>query len=213
MDGIYVRKIGIFGGTFDPVHWGHLLIAKSAMSQAALEQVIWVPTPHPHYRQAAQFEHRLAMVQRAIAFCPTFTTAAIKSAPATSTYAIHTLLELQTIYPNTHWYSILGLDAFQTLPRWHRRREVAAGCDWLIAPRLMTPRCEQGSAKTQSICEQVVQQLADESIDIRWQILEQPFVEISASLVRQYCREHRSIRALVPESVRIYISDRHLYCE
>lgn len=208
-----MRKLGIFGGTFDPVHYGHLLIAESALDSVALEQVIWVPTPHPHYRQAARFEHRLAMVQRAIANHPAFTIAPIAANCSATTYAIHTLLELQAVYPNTHWYWILGLDTFQTLPRWYRRQEIATSCDWLVASRLLSSvhKQEQDSANPQQICEQVVQQLASEHISIKWQILQVPLFGISATLVRQYCREHRSIRYLVPESVRIYLSEHHLY--
>lgn len=207
-----MRKVGIFGGTFDPIHWGHLLIAETALNQVALEQVIWVPTPRPHYRQATQFEHRLAMVQMAIGDRPAFTT--VPSAAEFSTYAINTLLHLQAIYPNTYWYWILGLDTFQTLPRWYQRQKLAASCDWLIAPRIIPsmPK-DQGSVQTQLLCEKVVQDLANEYINIKWQILQVPLIEVSASLIRQYCREYRSIRYLVPESVRIYITDRNLYSE
>lgn len=205
-----MRKVGIFGGTFDPIHWGHLLIAETALNQVALEHVIWVPTLRPHYRQATQFEHRLAMVQRAIGDRPAFTT--VPSTADCSTYAINTLLHLQAIYPNTYWYWILGLDTFQSLPRWYQRQELAASCDWLIAPRLLSsvPK-EQGIVQTQLICEQVVQQLKDVNYNIKWQILQVPLFEVSASLVRQYCRECRSIRYLVPESVRIYIINHNLY--
>ena len=205
-----MRKVGIFGGTFDPIHWGHLLIAETALNQVALEQVIWVPTLRPHYRQATQFEHRLAMVQRAIGDRPAFTT--VPSTADCSTYAINTLLHLQAIYPNTYWYWILGLDTFQTLPRWYRR-ELAASCDWLIAPRLLSSHPKQGIIPTQVMCEQVVQNLVIENINIKWQILQVPLIEVSASLIRQYCREYRSIRYLVPESVRIYITNHNLYSD
>ena len=82
--------MGIFGGTFDPVHWGHLLIAESALSQIVLEQVIWVPSPSPHYRKAAPVEHRWEMVERAIADNPSFIIAPESVRRATSSYSIDT---------------------------------------------------------------------------------------------------------------------------
>ena len=85
-------KIGIFGGTFDPVHWGHLLIAESALSQMALDWVIWVPNPRPHNKQAVLFEHRWEMVQVAIANRPGFTIFPKLAESSTSTYAIQTLI-------------------------------------------------------------------------------------------------------------------------
>lgn len=214
-----MRKMGIFGGTFDPVHWGHLLIAESALCQGDLEQVIWVPNPQPHYKLAALFEHRLEMVQTAIADHSAFSISPIAANPSTPYYAIQTLIDLQTIYPNTDWYWILGLDAFQTLPRWYRRQELAAACEWLVAPRLvsvgMGERGRDGGDGGESLfrCEQVARQLADEGTSVEWEILQMPVLGISASLIRQYCRNCRSIRYLVPEPVRIYISTHNLYCE
>lgn len=201
-------KIGIFGGTFDPVHWGHLLIAQSALSQMGLEQVIWVPN-HPHYKQASPFEHRLEMVARAIASNPAFTTFSSPGDHSIATYAIQTLIELQAAYPNTDWYWILGLDTFQTLPRWYRQQEIATACNWIVAPR--TGSFVQLAIAQDSAGEFVAQQLAAQGIDIKWQVLQMPMIGISSSLIRQYCRNSHSIRYLVAEPVRIYIATHNLY--
>jgi nicotinate-nucleotide adenylyltransferase len=201
-------KLGIFGGTFDPVHWGHLLIAEGAYNQVGLEQVIWVVNPRPHYKQATPFQHRWEMVRSAIADRHDWAIAPDWENFVQATYAIQTLQALQAIYPHSHWYWILGLDTFQTLPRWYRRQEIASACEWLVAPR---PLLNSESTPIQVLCDRVAQQLATESIDIRWQIVDLPLVGISASLVRQYCRDRRSIRYLVPEAVRIYIATHHLY--
>lgn len=208
-----MRKVAILGGTFDPVHWGHLLIAETALSQVALEQVIWVPTRRPPHKQAAKFEHRLQMVQRAIADHPAFALSPGAANRSDPSYAIQTLIDLQAVYPNTHWYWIVGLDAFQTLPRWYRRQELAAECDWLVAPRLCARGEQSGGTwvQVQFVCEQVAQQLAEEGISIHWQILHMPWVGVSSSLIRQYCRDRYSIRYLVPEAVRIYIATHNLY--
>lgn len=204
-------KIGIFGGTFDPVHWGHLLIAECAMSEVELDRVIWVTTPEPHYKQAVPFEHRLEMVQMAIADHPGFTIFRSQCQVSTRSYAFQTLFSLQAAYPNTDWYWILGLDTFQTLPRWYRLVEIATACNWIVAPRGSV--VQQAIAQVQLTCEQVVQQLAVHNVTIKWQILHLPMVGVSSSLVRQRCRSNYSIRYLVPEAVRTYIASHNLYSD
>ena len=201
-------KIGIFGGTFDPVHWAHLLIAEGACSQFGLEQVIWVVNSRPHYKRSTPFEHRWEMVRQAIADRHDWTIAPRSDNFVQAKYASQTLQQLQAIYPDSSWYWILGLDTFLTLPRWYHRQEIAPACEWSIAPR---PLSGSESPPIQVLCDRVAQQLATESIDIRWQIIDLPLVGISASLVRQYCCDRRSIRYLVPEAVKIYISTHQLY--
>jgi len=205
-----MKKLGIFGGTFDPVHWGHLLVAEGACSQVGLERVIWVVNSRPHYKRSTSFQHRWEMLRQAIADRSDFAIAPDSDNFLNATYASQTLQALQAIYPPSHWYWILGLDTFLTLPRWYRRQEIAPACEWLVAPR---PLFEAESPPIQVLCDRVAQQLATESIYIRWQIIDLPLVGISASLVRQYCGDRRSIRYFVPEAVRIYISTHRLYVQ
>ena len=106
-----MRSIAIFGGTFDPVHWGHLILAETALHQVPLEYVIWVPSLNPPHKQPTSFEHRVEMLQLAIKDNPSFTISSVEVNRSGTSYAIDTLLELSTFYPNTHWYWILGLDA------------------------------------------------------------------------------------------------------
>lgn len=203
-----MRRLAIFGGTFDPVHWGHLLIAETALHQVSLEQVIWVPSLNPPHKQAALFEHRLDMVQRAIADNPRFAVSLVEKSRSGASYAINTLTDLSAEYPNTHWYWIIGLDAFQTLPHWYRGQELAQLCEWLIAPRLLS-----GETTTQNelICKQVEQKLTKQFSSIHWHLLHIPLVGLSSSLIRHLCHQGKSIRYLVPESVRTYIDNHNLY--
>ncbi|MBD2055202.1 nicotinate (nicotinamide) nucleotide adenylyltransferase [Oculatella sp. FACHB-28] len=199
-------KLAILGGSFNPIHQGHLLMAEMARKQVNLDQVIWVPAQCPPHKQSielADFQHRVEMVKRAIASYPVFCLSTVDQNRTGTSYAINTLLDLQTCYPNSQWYWIVGLDAFASLPRWYRRQELAANCSWLVAPRAGQP--------AEVIGHQVVQQLAAQSIKIDWQILQMPLVEISSSLVRQYCRDRRSLQDLVPESVENYILAHSLY--
>ena len=216
-------QVAILGGTFDPVHWGHLLIAQTALSQLNLTQVIWVPDCLSPHKQACSYGHRRSMVEQAITDNPNFILSPVETVDAKPNYAIKTLTELQDTYSDCQWYWIIGIDAFQTLPHWYRREAVIPACNWLVAPRpIATTRFHftksertQPLADSQSswLCQQVAQQLASQDISIHWQLLQMPAVGISSTLIRQYCRQHRSIRYLVPESVRAYITDHNLYLE
>ncbi|MEG4201445.1 nicotinate (nicotinamide) nucleotide adenylyltransferase [Microcoleus sp. Pol12A5] len=134
-----MAKIAILGGTFDPVHWGHVLVAETAASQFALDRVIWVPDrspPHKERPDLASFEQRREMLALAIADRPDFLISPRSANPSDSSFAIDTLLYLQKLYPGDHrWYWIIGSDALLTLPKWHRCGEIGGLCDWLVAPR------------------------------------------------------------------------------
>jgi nicotinate-nucleotide adenylyltransferase len=200
-----MQKTGIFGGTFNPPHCGHLRIAEAAIAQKSLDQVLWMPT-QPHYKAAdiLDVRHRQTMVEQMIfakdpkgeALYPKF--ALCPPEANQSSYAIENLLGLQSLYPDRQWYWIVGMDAFRSLPRWYRSAELVTQCGWLVAPR---------------------DRDGVEAIDLsqwqggvmEWEFLKMPRMEISSSLIRQYCHDSRSIRHLVPDAVRIYIDQRGLY--
>lgn len=211
-------KVAILGGTFDPVHLGHLLLAETAVSQMNLNQVIWVPAYHPPHKQGLAYQHRRFMLERAIADNPAFLLYEVETARTGPDYAITTLSNLQETYPNCQWYWIIGLDAFQTLPRWYLREKLIPACDWLVAPRpgdvtASAPLFNTSDNSSLELCQQVAQKLAEQNIAVRWQLLQMPEVGISSTLIRQYCRQGRSIRYLVPEPVRTYINSHNLYLE
>jgi nicotinate-nucleotide adenylyltransferase len=199
------QKLGIFGGAFNPVHWGHLLVAEAALSQVGLDQVLWIPTYFPAHKkntELLEFKHRFNMVQAAIADHSHFTAPDLQSGKEKSSYAISTLLQLKMMYGSSEWYWIIGVDSFQTLPQWRSSPQVASQCTWLVAPR--------NSLDATQICHQVATQLAD-TLHLRWQLLSMPQVEVSSSLIRFYCQNGRSLRYLVPDPVRDYIATHRFY--
>ncbi|MCL6435138.1 MAG: nicotinate (nicotinamide) nucleotide adenylyltransferase [Leptolyngbyaceae cyanobacterium HOT.MB2.61] len=204
-----MRKIAIFGGTFNPIHWGHLLIAETALDQAALDQVIWVPTFRPPHKQQLlpAFAQRLEMVQCAIADHPAFSLSSIDMEQKGVSYAIETLQRLQVLHPSAQWFWILGSDTFQTLPKWYKSHLLIDQCTWLVAPR-WSGNCI--SAEVEKLREAVTAQL---NATLRWQLLQMPAIAISSSLIRQYRLEGRSIRYLVPDPVKIYIEKHKLYAK
>jgi nicotinate-nucleotide adenylyltransferase len=136
-----IEKRAILGGSFDPIHWGHLGIAYTALSQVGLTEIIWVTDRHkrdPHRACRIEWTHRQEMVRLAIAPEPAFS---LGPTPEPETpYAIHTWQALEQRYPQTQWYWIIGADAFVTLPKWYHAVELAQACEWLVAPR--APVCD-----------------------------------------------------------------------
>jgi nicotinate-nucleotide adenylyltransferase len=209
-----MQKIAIFGGTFNPVHWGHLLIAEAAFDQLALDQVIWVPSYHPPHKSPdlLAFEHRFEMVRLAIVGQSAFSISDVEAYSSGKSYAIATLEALKILYPSTKWYWIIGLDAFCTLSAWQASRRIAECCTWLIAPR-KGARGNGGRESNESELLAAVQKNTAQipGVKLDWHELQMPEIGVSSSLVRQCCREGRSIRYLVPETVRDYILTRQLY--
>ncbi|MEB3355379.1 MAG: nicotinate-nucleotide adenylyltransferase [Synechococcales bacterium] len=220
---------GILGGTFNPVHIGHLAAAETALDQLGLDQVLWVPNQAPPYKSQADIlenSHRLELIRRAIAPHPPFQLSEVElNRPGTS-YAVDTWQQLQASDPESEWYWILGLDSFLSLPHWHRCQELIPQCIWLVAPRPITdvlfsdvhpapssmaepPRST--TAAVEAEMQRRLQQKRLDGIPLRWQFLDMPQLEISSSLIRRYCRDRRSIRYLVPDPVWRYLEIHQLY--
>jgi nicotinate-nucleotide adenylyltransferase len=206
-----MQRLAIFGGTFNPIHWGHLITAEAALDQAQLNRVIWVPSNHPPHRTASEllsFQHRAEMVKRAIADHNAFFLSTLEQDKPGNSYAIDTFTNLQTLYPNSQWFWLVGLDAFQSLPRWYRGQEMADQCCWLVAPRIVT---ETDVEIASLACQHIADRLAQQSVKLHWQLLQMPLIGISSSLIRQYRSDRRSIRYLVPDPVQTYILEQNLY--
>lgn len=210
-------RLGILGGTFNPPHYGHLQLADTALQQAALDAVIWVPNRDPPYRLKTDrrfTEHRLAMVQRSIAPYPQFQLSTVDLDRPGPSYAIDTLRDLDQQYPGSRWYWILGMDAFRRLPQWYGSAELVTRCTWLVAPRPDNPLPDTATPQSR-IIEQFQQAAIAPSfpkgVTITWQLLQMPPLNISSSLVRQRCRDRQPIDDLVPPAINDYLSTQQLY--
>ncbi|NBO30777.1 MAG: nicotinate (nicotinamide) nucleotide adenylyltransferase [Cyanobacteria bacterium WB6_1B_304] len=230
------KKIGIFGGTFDPVHRGHLTLAQVASHQFSLDLVIWVPTGVPFHKNShgllthspppSAYENRLSMVQLAIAPHPNFLVSSIEADCNHRSYAIHTFWRLrksmESQYGPCQWYWLMGLDTFQTLPNWYLSRELIPECTWLVANRTQTMAPVNGL----DICQSVVDRLIDQFnpnqpflrdgdgrigfYPIRWHLL-QLSLPISSTVIRQRYQIGESIGDWVPFQVLDYIKAHGLY--
>lgn len=206
------KRVAIFGGTFDPVHWGHLSLARAASKVFQLNAVVWIPSFCPPHKSqgVSPYVHRAAMVRAAIASYPEFElfeeTPPDRLETTTPNYAIETFGLLQKRYGDREWYWLLGSDAFSTLPRWYQRHRLIPAIAWLVAPRP-----SRSVEQVESACSEVVRQLEQQGISIRWHLFPAPYPHISSTQIRQAYRQSQSCFPPVPESVRTYIATHQLY--
>lgn len=198
-------NIGIFGGTFDPPHLGHLILAERCREQAGLDQVwflvSYVP-PHKTDRDLTRFEQRCDMAALAITGQPAFRVEPIEKELPPPSYTAETLAELARRHPDDTFSLIIGGDSLNDLPTWYQPARVVRQARLLAVPR---PAVEAVAAADLAI------RLEVPPTDVRLQVVECPQVDISSRDIRQRVRENKSIRFLVPRSVEEYVRERKLY--
>lgn len=136
-------RIGVLGGTFDPIHLAHLALARAAMEQANLDQVLFVVSASPPHKVGdvrLDAEQRMELVQAALADEPGMLASRIEMDRGGPSYTSDTLLQLRTEQPGAALFLILGMDAVHDLPRWHRPDLIVANARILAAPRPDLPR-------------------------------------------------------------------------
>lgn len=194
-------RVGVLGGSFDPVHVGHLKLAQTAYEQANLERVIFVPAGYQWRKagqQAASAGERCEMVRLAIAGHPHFELATLEAEREGPSYSDVTLEALKEEKPGAEFVFIMGWDALADLPNWHAPERVLELATLAVAGRAG----DGGSAASEAL-----------PGGLRGRViwLDMPPVHVSATEVRERVRAGRSIEGLVPEAVRRYIADENLY--
>jgi len=192
-------RIGLMGGTFDPIHLGHLVAAECAMEAASLDEIRFMPTyqpPHKSGDQGATPDERRAMVELAIASQPKFRLEPIELDRGGVSYSVDTAAELATREPNSQFFWIIGGDMVQYLPQWHEIEKLAGIVSFIGLHRPGYP---------------IRQAELPPFLHAKLQFAEMPALDISSTDIRQRCREGRSIRYIVPEEVRRFIVGKGLY--
>ena len=193
---------GVLGGTFDPPHVGHLLLAEWAKEELRLDRVIWVPAGDPWRKWntgVTPAKQRVAMVRRAIARNRSFRVSTLEVERHGPAYAVDTLAALRRENPNRGVIFILGLDALRDLPNWRQPRRLISMAELAVAAR---GRQRLSAAELERL-------LPGLSHRVVW--LSMPRVDISATDLRRRASEGRSLRYLVPDSVEEYIRRHGLY--
>ena len=198
-------KLGVLGGTFDPIHLGHLAAAEAARSALALDRVLFVPAGDPWLKAGATIspgEHRLAMVRAAIAGVPAYEASTVELDRPGASYTAETLAELQASFgPGTELHFILGADAALDLARWHAPAEVLARCTLVVMGRPA-----QGELDLSTLA-RIAPGAAARAVAVDLDM------EVSATEIRRRAAAGESLAGLVPEAVERYIREHKLYEE
>jgi len=197
-------KIGVLGGTFDPIHNGHLAIAEEARVYLNLNEVIFLPAGQPWMksdRSISPARHRTAMIGLALQARPYFKSSTIEIEHQGPSYSVNSMAELkaQAVEP-TDWYFILGWDNLSKIPQWREPAKLIEMCFLAAVPRpgYERPNMKKLEAALPGISKKVI-------------LMDKPRLEISATDIRNKVAQGIPISGLVPEAVEKYIRENGLY--
>ncbi len=199
-------RIGIFGGTFDPVHTGHLILAEQGREQGQLDEVWFVPAAHPPHKETpalTRFEQRVEMRALAIAGNAAFRIDELEKERPGPSYTADTLAELRRRYPDHEFWLLIGSDTLWDLPHWYQPRRVLEQAGLLVMTR---------PGSTVLSAEHLREQFhLPEQTPLRLQVIETPQIDISSRDLRRRAAAGRSLRYFLPRAVECYIYDKQLY--
>lgn len=212
-------KIGIFGGTFDPIHWGHLRSAEEVREAFGLDRILFIPAavpPHRKKQPGASPKDRLAMVRLAVAKNPGFSVSDIELRRDGKSYSIDTVRYLAKRRSSMDsLYFILGLDAFRLIGSWRNFREMFTLCNMIVTsrPGYRDSLSLRGMpvAVRSLFCYDFRKRVYRHKSGTHLYFFKITDIAISASKIRDRLREGKSIRYLVPLEVESYIKKRGLY--
>jgi nicotinate-nucleotide adenylyltransferase len=201
-----LQRLGILGGSFDPVHYAHLLLAESCLEQCRLDQVWLLPAasaPHKVGRQTAGAKHRIAMLQLAVGGHRALRVSSLEVDRGGVSYTCETLATIHAQYPDAELFFLMGADSLEDLPTWREPRQICQ-----LAVPVVVRRA--GSAVPDFAA---FAQLVDPQ---RLQLFQQsqvvmPIVELSSTDIRQRVARGQSIRFRTPRAVEKYIETHRLY--
>lgn len=200
-----MKKIGLMGGTFDPIHIGHLILGETAFEQFHLDRVVYMPAgnpPHKRHREGrASDEERYEMVRLAISNNPHFTISDFEMNEDGYSYTYRTLEAVRKAHPDWELYFIIGADSLFDFDTWRDPQRICDNCILIVATRNHT-----ASALLDSQIEHVRR-----SYSARIAKLESENIDCSSNMIRDWVGEGRSIRYYVTEPVRSYIEQHNIY--
>ena len=198
-----VTRIGVLGGTFDPIHYGHLVITEDARTYLHLEKVLFVPAyqpPHKPKDSYSAFEHRVRMIELAIAGNPHFVLSLIEADRPGPSYTVDTLRDLQAeLGQDVELYFIIGMDSLANILAWHKPAELLKLCRIVVAERA-------GYQVDLAALEEALPGLWDSL-----ELIDTPELSISSTDLQQRVQRGLSIRYQVPPEVEEYIYAHKLY--
>lgn len=196
-------KIGIMGGTFNPIHNGHIALAQKAYDELSLDKVLFMPSGTSYLKQnVLPAKHRVEMVKRAIADYPQFELSLIEVNRAGNTYTYETLQQLKQENPQTTYYFIIGADSLLYMDHWKEPEIIFS---------LATIACTVRDEADMNVITKKGKELEEKGADIVY--LDMPAIPISSTQIRELAKAHKSIDNLVSTEVVAYMQEEHLYEE
>jgi nicotinate-nucleotide adenylyltransferase len=189
------QKIGLFGGTFDPIHIGHLIIAQEALEAARLDKVIFIPAflpPHKPEDPLLPAHHRLAMVGVSLKGDERFAVSSYEVDKGGASYTVETLRHFFRMFPSAELFFLMGADSFQQIMTWKNPEQIAQLATLLVIGRPGFPMPQGG--------------------DVSYHPVLIPEIPVSSTAIREKIRAGKSVKYLVPEPAFYYIKEHKLYC-
>ncbi|HLS53589.1 MAG TPA: nicotinate-nucleotide adenylyltransferase [Tissierellaceae bacterium] len=197
-------KIGILGGTFNPIHHGHLILSEYIREEARLDKIIFIPTgisPHKDQEEVLNKHDRKEMLKLALASNPNYKISTIEIDRQGKSYTIDTIKKLKNIYPKDDLYMIIGADSLLELNTWKDYEDIISSIKIIVMDRQVSCR------------EKLKEKITYYNKTYQGQIkrIETPIIEISATEIRRRIKRGKSIKYLLPELVEDYIIKNKLY--
>lgn len=197
-----MARIGLLGGTFDPVHNGHVAIAQTVKKQLGLNKIIIIPTgdpPHKQEKDVTDKHHRLTMAKQVFLPLGYYEVSDYEIKKTTPSYSVDMLKHFISLYPYDEIYFIIGADSFRDIPTWWHYRELLTLCQIIVVSRPDTKKTE------------LLSRFAGDELPPRVFYIGDVSYDISSTEIRELISSGGDISHLVPEAVQKYIKENNLY--
>lgn len=199
-------RLGLFGGSFDPVHYGHLLLAETCRESARLDRIWFVPaaqSPHKRHQRTTEPRHRREMLELAIGGHPAFEICTWEIDRGGVSFTVDTLTQLRAELPNAEVFFLMGADSLRDFPTWREPQRICNLATPLVVARPEAPRPDL-SPIAPWLSEAALQQVAELTVAM-------PLIQLSSSDIRDRIGLGKSIRYRTPRAVEMYIESHGLY--
>ena len=197
-------RLGLYGGTFDPVHYGHLILAEQCREQCDLDEVWFIPSyqsPHKLGLAVTDGKARVEMLRLALAGHPRLSVSEVELRREGTSFTVDTLQQLHDEEPSRELFWLIGGDSLNDLPTWREPQRIAELATIVAVNRGDRPLPDAASLEAR----------LGAAIAARVRMVEMPGIDLSATDLRRRAREGRSLRFMTPRAVEVYIADQGLY--